>query len=996
MRNKYIPYIILFILVAVIAYTNIQPGTIFSGWDNLHPEFNIPLNLQRAIFGVWQGHEGLGHTGGHGYASTLPHTLIIWFLSLFLPMSYLRYTFTFLALLVGSIGTYQLIVYLLKNKGGNTQRALALVGSVFYMLNFGTVGQFALQLEAFIIHFVALPWSIYFILSLLDHWNRKKYFIFLIFLFFTSTQGFIPPLFIAYMLIICALLLASIFFYRTRDRVTSAITLFVSIALINAYWLLPVIHYSLTQSREFLNAYNNILSTNSWTLTNNKYGTVQDLAILRGFPIQARTETPGLPQTYVFQPWMNHFTNFWIQSIGYIFFGIIIMGCIYFAYRNKNCHTIALTVVSLLFFSILAARIPFVSNFSTFLQEFPAIKQAFRTGFTKLSISLSLFYSVYLVFGLLVLKEIFHRFLKTSRLLVLSAFIGIIVFSYPIFRGNFLYSGSRISIPKAYEEVFDFFKNQSPSARITTLPQGEQWGWSHYRWGYVGSGFLWFGLPQPVMERAFDVWKNANENYYWELSYALYSQNRALLENVLEKYQISWILFDTSFIPYSNGKSVFAVEKIERMLDTSSKFELVRMIPIKNPQNDSMRIYKVHRTNSSDTFINPQDLPKDINPYQWDNDDRAFSAFGPYWSDDSTKERTNDSSFFFPFRSLFTGRKQEEREFTLMEDENNIKFVSKIPKGLAGKTIFIPKNNFFNLGNQKESISILIDQKNLEIPNNNSEPSALTMPAYTDGRFEVYIPKFTENSFDSASPGNIIPDIRRCDDNTEGKGGHSIITEVPYKIYHLENTDSGTCADWFIENLPHKLGYLVTIESTNIQGTPLLLQIINGTSRRTDMTIQLSPDQKKSKFSTSYVILPPMEPDGLGYSLRFSNISIGPNRTENDIGRITIYPVPYDFLKNIAITYGLNVRINFQNDRQKILTFSQAYDPGWIALQRTSTFPYYTPLTDHVLVNNWANGWKLDGNEENIVIFFWPQLLEWIGFALLPIPFVLALKKKTQ
>ena len=49
----------------------------------------------------------------------------------------------------------------------------------------------------------------------------------------------------------------------------------------------------------------------------------------------------------------------------------------------------------------------------------------------------------------------------------------------------------------------------------------------------------------------------------------------------------------------------------------------------------------------------------------------------------------------------------------------------------------------------------------------------------------------------------------------------------------------------------------------------------------------------------------------------------------------------------------------------------------------------------HVLVNNWENGWTIDpGTNGTIYIFFWPQLLEFLGFALLPIPFLVVWKTK--
>ncbi|MBI4130556.1 hypothetical protein HY468_04520, partial [Candidatus Roizmanbacteria bacterium] len=63
-------------------------------------------------------------------------------------------------------------------------------------------------------------------------------------------------------------------------------------------------------------------------------------------------------------------------------------------------------------------------------------------------------------------------------------------------------------------------------------------------------------------------------------------------------------------------------------------------------------------------------------------------------------------------------------------------------------------------------------------------------------------------------------------------------------------------------------------------------------------------------------------------------------------------------------------------------------------------------LTEHVLVNNWANGWVLpseetqnsklkiqnETTEQTVKIIFWPQYLEYIGFGLLILSFLYLLR----
>jgi hypothetical protein len=47
----------------------------------------------------------------------------------------------------------------------------------------------------------------------------------------------------------------------------------------------------------------------------------------------------------------------------------------------------------------------------------------------------------------------------------------------------------------------------------------------------------------------------------------------------------------------------------------------------------------------------------------------------------------------------------------------------------------------------------------------------------------------------------------------------------------------------------------------------------------------------------------------------------------------------------------------------------------------------------HTLVNNWENGWIIDDSSKVYYIFFWPEILEYIGFGLFAGALLLLLKK---
>ena len=98
--------ILLIVITLVLVVVNWKPDTWLSGWDTLHPEFNFKLNLQRTFNGVWQEHQGLGATASQSHPVEFIRTIVLMFFSLFLPLSFLRYAYFFICLILGPLGVY--------------------------------------------------------------------------------------------------------------------------------------------------------------------------------------------------------------------------------------------------------------------------------------------------------------------------------------------------------------------------------------------------------------------------------------------------------------------------------------------------------------------------------------------------------------------------------------------------------------------------------------------------------------------------------------------------------------------------------------------------------------------------------------------------------------------------------------------------------------------------------------------------------------------------
>ncbi len=204
------------------------------------------------------------------------------------------------------------------------------------------------------------------------------------------------------------------------------------------------------------------------------------------------------------------------------------------------------------------------------------------------------------------------------------------------------------------------------------------------------------------------------------------------------------------------------------------------------------------------------------------------------------------------------------------------------------------------------------------------------------------------------------------------------------------NSKAGSICDSFsLPNLSHDLGYILYIDNKNLSGLPLRVCVNNNTSKRCDIYTSLGENIDNS----TYLLIPPSGDGGIGYDINLENISIGNTPTINQLREVKIFPVPYRWLSqffsdqsDIALPSDLsidslnainptfyNLSISNSSTSFGILGFNQAFDNGWV-----STFG------PHKLLNSWANGWIINGNIKNIkgYIFFWPQILEFIGFLL--------------
>lgn len=636
LATYFFPIILIFFSL-ILAYQNYTPGTYLSGWDNLHPEFNFRVNIIRSLFAPWQEYQGLGLLGGMAHAADLPRQLILLFLSFILPNFFLRYFWHFAMLVVGPLGVYAFILSLTKNKFGS------FLGSAFYLFNLSTVQYFYVPYEAFSTFYGLFPVTLLAAIRYQNKSSRRHLLEYILLSFLLTPAFYVQTFFIVYVVLL------GIFFLSKPNLKLALVTFF-----INAFWLLPVVYFSLTNASVIGASKVNSIATPETALMNQGFGDLIDIANLRGFWLQYLDgNVDNTTYNYLMSAWRDHAFSFTITAVGLLLFCLSFLGISLHFITTKGRSRFTFISIFLLCVLMLTAGAGPLGVFYNFLaNNVPLFGEMFRSPFTKWSGATAFIFAVGLGF--------FVHFLTKSQKVRPKLFVPVFTFSLffamiyqmaPAFRGHLISSTMRLELPSEYHALFAYFNNEPKESRIARFPVATFWGWDFYNWGYRGSGFLWYGIEQPILDRAFDVWSGTNESYYHEVSNAIYQNDPQLLGYVLKKYQVTYALVDESVILPATDNSILKFDQTKSLLSAFSR-------PVWH--EGFLTVYQID--GSSDQFVKA--------PASYTNVSSTVdkTRLDPIYADQGTYIYS-PNALTYPFANIF---QEDMKNFQFQTDFNNL------------------------------------------------------------------------------------------------------------------------------------------------------------------------------------------------------------------------------------------------------------------------------------------------------------------------------------
>ncbi|HEX8931978.1 MAG TPA: hypothetical protein VF810_02375 [Patescibacteria group bacterium] len=982
---------LIIIITGIVCLANYTPGTWLTGWDTLHSEFDLLLNFKRVIFGVWRGDQGLGAVAAHSHMSELPRLIILGILAAFFNASLLRYLYVFLCLIVGPLGVYFFLRNAIFTQKSVSNNLAAFLGGLFYVFNLGTVQQFFVPFEMFTTQYAALGWLFYFATKYLFTRQRKQLLIFAVVSFVSAPMAYASLLWYAYF--VGLILYLSTVFLLERKKIifkTIIIILFTVVAT-NAFWLLPNLYFLKNHAAEVPLASTNILFSEEVFLHNKQYGNFKDAVIFKNFLFNWDEQT-GKDLVFrhkILDVWDQHLANPLIGSLGYLFF-IFVVGGVIVTFWDKSSATrsikFALLPVGLLALIMIINMTPPFSYIFDYIRDHVSLfKEGLRTPWTKFSLLLMFVFSLYFAIFWEWIFKYLNNFIKISMgCLILILFL---IYCLPMWQGNLIDRQLRIKIPSEYFALFAWINSQPENGRVAPLPMHSPWGWEYYSWGYQGAGFIWFGIKQPVLARDFDRWNPANEQYYREMGTALYARDVKRVEALADAYQIRYFILDENIVFSENKPNALWFRETKDIFSRSSRFHLAKQFG-----KLSIYTFDLHR-NVRSYIQTPAKFVKVSPAMNGGYQDQAMQDYANYIGD-------NKATVVYPLRNMIDRYGHLNPQSFSMEGELGLLDLGNLPSGGLGSKWF------------DEAIYPTVltkEEKTLEG----------TSQLFNDGK-KLYV------SFPVTSKPLYLKDYQNIPKYCNGKLDKSSNRKVIGDFVELTALDNSSC-DYLSIATSEDLGYLLIVESRNIEGLPVRFCISSHITKRCDTYTQLAPNNQWTK---EIFIIPPYPTgpsDSAGFDINFNTTSIGSVKSVNDIRSIQLITFPYHRLENLSFTnpsmiylnngwwvsedqeknafsyYTANLNLNNGNglEQEGLVALDQAYEDGWSAYMVSDNwFSKILPtifgnkLENHVLVNNWANGWEignLNADQAEIVIIFWPQYLEFAGFLLFPIPLIYVL-----
>lgn len=594
--------LVLILVWVVIIVANLKIGHYILGNDNFAPELDPDLSLQRALLSpAWRGYRALGLPSNSEQAD-LFRILLYKFSTIFAPNWIVSQGYIFLSLLIGpyfaGLLTKKIGQNSLKIKNGE---AIFLISSFIYLFNLKMLHNFYFTLIIFVAAYAFFPMLLYFTWQYVRKPRLGILLLFCLSVLLLSTAGLTITMFLV--MIPVWLLFLMLFLWIENENTHKAKTFFIltiTFFILISFWTLPFPSYVLNNAIDVQQSYINRQLTPDMIQSEIDTNSLANVLIYWSNWIDLKF---GEQYTFLARDFYNN-GSIKIFSFFPLVLAILGIGTLFIKKKWKLLVLVALFLIGVV---ITTGVNPPLGQIFTWLQEnIPLFKQVFRWQSTKFWLLTLLPVTILGGIGVGALLDFFTSSQKRSKvnnlihLVIISTFaLVFLIWGWPLFRGDLIFPRFYVQVPNQYGELKQFIKEMElDDSRIYLTPEANSLYFRNHDWskdgqrydsvhgpGFWGSGFLYYYLPNPLIEKSLIIDSQLSEDAFEIIKQTYYAEDEQLFTESLQRYEVKLIMSDKS--------------NTDSLPGYAYDWELEKKMVEKNPylvkiwQKDFLTLYKV-------------------------------------------------------------------------------------------------------------------------------------------------------------------------------------------------------------------------------------------------------------------------------------------------------------------------------------------------------------------------------------------------------------------
>ncbi len=529
--HRHWPTLLLSFLLLFVISRNVHPGKLILGNDNFSPELNPTLTLSRSFLNpAWRSYRILGVPSDSEQADWW-RAGIFATLAPLIPQWLLSQGYIFLTLAIATLSMAKLAgLFVKKNK-----QIIEFSSGLLYLTSLITLWVYIYPVQLFVAAYAFAPLVLWRLICSIKKPSWKNNLLLLISSIMLGTAALTATIFLV---IICFVMsVAAMQALVDRTKLKPALIALAIVILPHLFWIPTFAMYVHSNAGALQDSYINRDITTSTYQSEQTNNTIPN--VLRFANAWLDTKENGTSYTYTYHDWFR--SNPIGINLGYlapVLGGIGILLALW-NWRHDSVITLLIPIPIVGLFLMKGTNPPFDQFFLWLDAHIPLFHQVFRWGSSKFWPLLAIPIPIFA--GYTLAKLLTNKWLKVVALPGIT--LAMLVYAYPLVSGSLIRPDAFVTVPTEYSDL----KSQvsaTPFDRIETSPDTNTRYFRKYDWGFWGSVFLNYLLPNPTSEKALVIGSYENEQAYNVTDTLYYTGKTAAYANSLGRYNVSEILSD--------------------------------------------------------------------------------------------------------------------------------------------------------------------------------------------------------------------------------------------------------------------------------------------------------------------------------------------------------------------------------------------------------------------------------------------------------------------